>query len=102
MIDGVMVEKVCSSRSTAFFVSWRDYGGPSALMIARFFFISASYSHLNPPSATTLLFPLIASPQDVTHPKMKKRIDRPRIILLDCPLEYKKAESATQLEVRYE
>ena len=38
--------------------------------------------------------------KDVTHPKMKKRIERPRILLLDCPLEYKKAESATQLEVR--
>ena len=38
--------------------------------------------------------------KDVTHPKMRRRIVKPRILLLDCPLEYKKAESATNLEVR--
>jgi T-complex protein 1 subunit gamma len=38
--------------------------------------------------------------KDVTHPKMRRRIENPRIVLLDCPLEYKKAESATNLEVR--
>ena len=37
--------------------------------------------------------------KDVTHPKMRRRIEKPRILLLDCPLEYKKAESATNLEV---
>ena len=37
--------------------------------------------------------------KDVTHPKMRRRIANPRILLLDCPLEYKKAESATNLEV---
>jgi T-complex protein 1 subunit gamma len=38
--------------------------------------------------------------KDVTHPRMKRHLTRPRIVLLDCPLEYKKAESATNLEVR--
>jgi T-complex protein 1 subunit gamma len=38
--------------------------------------------------------------KDVTHPRMRKRIENPRIVLLDCPLEYKKAESAAALEVR--
>jgi T-complex protein 1 subunit gamma len=33
--------------------------------------------------------------KDVTHPKMRRRIVNPRIILLDCPLEYKKGESQT-------
>jgi T-complex protein 1 subunit gamma len=37
--------------------------------------------------------------KDVTHPRMRKRIENPRIVLLDCPLEYKKAESATNLEI---
>jgi T-complex protein 1 subunit gamma len=37
--------------------------------------------------------------KDVTHPKMKRRIANPRIVLLDCTLEYKKAESATNLEI---
>lgn len=37
--------------------------------------------------------------KDVTHPKMRRRIENPRIILLDCTLEYKKGESQTNLEI---
>jgi T-complex protein 1 subunit gamma len=37
--------------------------------------------------------------KDVTHAKMRRRIENPRIILLDCPLEYKKGESMTNLEI---
>lgn len=37
--------------------------------------------------------------KDVTHPKMRRRIENPRIILMDSPLEYKKNESQTALEV---
>ncbi|KAJ3416592.1 T-complex protein 1 subunit gamma [Chytridiales sp. JEL 0842] len=37
--------------------------------------------------------------KDVTHPKMKRRIENPRVVLLDCPLEYKKGESQTNVEV---
>ncbi len=40
--------------------------------------------------------------KDATHSRMKRRIVRPRIILLDCPLEYKKAESAAALELTKE
>ena len=36
--------------------------------------------------------------KDITHPKMRRRIQKPRIILLDCPLEYKKGESQTNME----
>jgi len=36
--------------------------------------------------------------KDVTHPKMKRRIQNPRVLLLDCPLEYKKNESQTMME----
>jgi len=36
--------------------------------------------------------------KDVTHSKMKRRIENPRVILLDCPLEYKKGESMTDVE----
>jgi T-complex protein 1 subunit gamma len=35
--------------------------------------------------------------KDITHPNMRRRII-PRIILLDCPLEYKKGESQTNME----
>jgi len=31
--------------------------------------------------------------KDLTHPGMRKVIKNPRVILLDCPLEYKKGES---------
>ncbi|XP_070495221.1 T-complex protein 1 subunit gamma [Chironomus tepperi] len=37
--------------------------------------------------------------KDVTHPKMRRRIENPRIILLDCSLEYKKGESQTNVEI---
>jgi T-complex protein 1 subunit gamma len=37
--------------------------------------------------------------KDITHPKMRRRIERPRVLLLDCTLEYKKGESATSVEL---
>ncbi|EPQ30618.1 uncharacterized protein PFL1_02142 [Pseudozyma flocculosa PF-1] len=40
--------------------------------------------------------------KDVTHPKMRRRIENPRILLLDCPLEYKKGESQTNIEITRE
>ncbi|KAF9014910.1 chaperonin Cpn60/TCP-1 family [Cyathus striatus] len=36
--------------------------------------------------------------KDITHPSMRRRIKNPRIVLLDCPLEYKKGESQTNME----
>ncbi|KAJ1948068.1 T-complex protein 1 subunit gamma, partial [Dispira parvispora] len=40
--------------------------------------------------------------KDVTHPKMRRRIENPRVVLLDCPLEYKKGESQTNIEISRE
>lgn len=40
--------------------------------------------------------------KDITHPKMRRRIENPRIALLDCPLEYKKGESQTNIEITKE
>ena len=40
--------------------------------------------------------------KDVTHPKMKRKIEKPRILLLDCNLEYKKGESQTNIEIMKE
>lgn len=40
--------------------------------------------------------------KDVTNAKMRRRIENPRIILLDCPLEYRKAESTTNVEITEE
>merc|ERR1712209_341528 len=40
--------------------------------------------------------------KDVTHPKMKRRIENPRILLFDCNLEYKKGESQTNIEIMNE
>uniref|UniRef100_A0A7S2VZH4 T-complex protein 1 subunit gamma n=1 Tax=Eucampia antarctica TaxID=49252 RepID=A0A7S2VZH4_9STRA len=37
--------------------------------------------------------------KDVTHSKMRRRIEKPRILLLDCPLEYKKGETQTNVEI---
>ena len=40
--------------------------------------------------------------KDLTHAQMRKRIANPRIVLLDCPLEYKKGESMTNMELTKE
>ena len=40
--------------------------------------------------------------KDVTHSKMRRRIEKPRILLLDTPLEYKKGESQTTMEITEE
>lgn len=36
------------------------------------------------------------------HNQMRRRIEKPRILLLDCTLEYKKGESATSAEINKE
>ena len=40
--------------------------------------------------------------KDVTHARMRRRIEHPRVLLLDCPLEYKKGESTTNVEIMNE
>ncbi|KAH7828049.1 chaperonin containing TCP1, group II (cytosolic) [Monocercomonoides exilis] len=40
--------------------------------------------------------------KDLTHPAMRRRIENPRIVLLDCALEYKKGESQTSTVVTKE
>jgi len=40
--------------------------------------------------------------KDITHPRMSRRIKNPRVVLLDCPLEYKKGESQTNVELTKE
>jgi len=40
--------------------------------------------------------------KDVTHPGMRREIRNPRVVLLDCPLEYKKGESMTNMEFTQE
>ncbi|XP_078526386.1 T-complex protein 1 subunit gamma [Lissotriton helveticus] len=40
--------------------------------------------------------------KDITHPKMRRHIKNPRIVLLDCSLEYKKGESQTEIEITKE
>lgn len=40
--------------------------------------------------------------KDVVHPRMSRTIQNPRVVLLDCPLEYKKGESQTNIEISKE
>eukprot|EP01062_Namystynia_karyoxenos_P073114 TRINITY_DN69962_c0_g1_i1.p1 TRINITY_DN69962_c0_g1~~TRINITY_DN69962_c0_g1_i1.p1 ORF type:complete len:585 (+),score=269.33 TRINITY_DN69962_c0_g1_i1:112-1755(+) len=37
--------------------------------------------------------------KDITHQRMRRQIRNPRVLLLDCPLEYKKAESMLNVEI---
>ena len=36
--------------------------------------------------------------KDLIHPQMRRRIENPRVLLIDSPLEYKKGESQTNVE----
>lgn len=40
--------------------------------------------------------------KDITHPRMRRKIKNPRVVLLDCPLEYKKGESQTNVLYLFE
>jgi T-complex protein 1 subunit gamma len=40
--------------------------------------------------------------KDITHTDMRRSIKNPRILLLDCTLEYKKGESQTNMEMSKE
>jgi len=40
--------------------------------------------------------------KDITHNAMRRRIENPRILLLDCTLEYKKLESMAIIDVKEE
>jgi T-complex protein 1 subunit gamma len=40
--------------------------------------------------------------KDHVHPKMRRRIENPRVLLLDCALEYRKAETTINVEVTKE
>jgi T-complex protein 1 subunit gamma len=40
--------------------------------------------------------------KDITHPKMRRYIKNPRVLLLDSTLEYKKGESMTNIEMNKE
>mmetsp|Transcript_41206 Transcript_41206/g.36541 ORF Transcript_41206/g.36541 Transcript_41206/m.36541 type:complete len:560 (-) Transcript_41206:437-2116(-) len=40
--------------------------------------------------------------KDIVHPKMRRTIKNPRVLLLDCTLEYKKGESQTNMEMTKE
>jgi len=40
--------------------------------------------------------------KDITHNAMRRRIENPRILLLDCTLEYKKLESMASIDVKEE
>jgi len=37
--------------------------------------------------------------KDITHAKMRRKIENPKILLLDCALEYTKGESQTDIEM---
>ncbi|KAL7068422.1 putative T-complex protein 1, gamma subunit [Cryptosporidium serpentis] len=40
--------------------------------------------------------------KDIVHPRMKRLIMNPKVLLLDCTLEYKKGESQTNVEITKE
>lgn len=53
-------------------------------------------------SSDCRVVPGILLNKDVTHANMRRLIHNPRIVLLDCSLEYKKGESMTNVEITKE
>lgn len=45
------------------------------------------------------IIPGVIISKDVSHPKMRKKILKPRILLLDCDIEFKKGETRSNLEI---
>ncbi|KAF8346132.1 chaperonin Cpn60/TCP-1 family [Amanita rubescens] len=83
--DEQMLSLIKTSIGTKFVVRWSgSYGGFKTVDIKRY--------------ARSRVLSGVMLNKDITHPNMRRRIKNPRIVLLDCPLEYKKGESQTNME----
>lgn len=51
--------------------------------------------------ADSRFIPGVILNKDVLHAQMTRSIKQPRVMLLDCPLEYKKGESQTSVEISH-
>ncbi len=52
------------------------------------------------PVSSNVLIAGVMFNKDVVAPgRMRRKIHNPRILLLDCPLEYKKGENQTNVEI---
>ena len=55
------------------------------------------------PSTSMITGPGVMFQKDVVAPgRMRRKIRKPRVLLLDCPLEYKKGENQTNVELTRE
>ncbi|KAG8828765.1 T-complex protein 1 subunit gamma [Serendipita sp. 401] len=122
--DEEMLSLIKTSIGTKFVIRWSDLMCKLALQAIRTVSVSESGSSTSgiPTGITTVDIKRYARVEkipggaieeskvldgvmlnkDVTHPNMRRRIANPRIILLDCPLEYKKGESQTYIEISKE
>ncbi|KAF5375622.1 hypothetical protein D9757_008521 [Collybiopsis confluens] len=114
--DDVMLKVIKSSLGTKFVIRWSDLMCRLALEAVRIVAeVTESPSSLSGPRIDIKRYARVEKipggtieesrvlrgillNKDVTHPRMRRFIRNPRIILLDCPLEYKKGESQTNME----
>ncbi len=61
-------------------------------------------AHLAPAVPLVVSHPPTCSPccTQVSPGRMRRKIHNPRILLMDCPLEYKKGENQTNVEITKE
>lgn len=112
-----MKKIVKSTIGTKFIKKWMDLACEMALSAVKIVSVESSSSHQREidikryarvekiPGGTiedSEVLQGIMVNKDVTHPRMRRRIENPRIVLLDCPLEYKKGESQTNVEMSAE
>ncbi|RAL67951.1 hypothetical protein DID88_008675 [Monilinia fructigena] len=76
--------------------------GTTSVIILAGEMLAQSLPHNSREISTQLVLDGVMLNKDITHPKMRRRIENPRIILLDCTLEYKKGESQTNIEISKE
>merc|ERR1712209_335860 len=104
--DAVAVRKVIQSCvGTKFIAKWSDLACDIAMDAVKTVTMTAGDKVEKIPGGTiedSAVLKGVMFNKDVTHPKMKRRIENPRILLLDCNLEYKKGESQTNIEIMNE
>jgi len=101
--DGEMLKLIKSCLGTKFITRWGDIMANFALKAVRSVFLEeigrseVDIKHFvkieKIPGGDihdSCIIPGVVINKDVTHSKMRRRIEKPRIIILDCNLEYKK------------
>jgi T-complex protein 1 subunit gamma len=105
--DEILFSMAAASLSTKFTARWSNLMCRLAVSASRVTTDRKRYVKIEKVPGGDLLtesrvIPGVMLNKDVVHAKMRRSIEKPRILLLDCPLEFRKNESQTNLELENE